>query len=79
MMNDSWFSTVSRQGEQKIQINSTEVYQSLYLEIPQRLKLDTSVVQVLKWIVFMVEEAVENYQTQHDTKIAQLTTGALNN
>ena len=52
-MNDSWFSTVSRQGEQKIQINSTEVYQSLYLEIQQRLKLDTSVVQVLKWIVFM--------------------------
>ena len=49
-MNDSWFSTVSRQREQKIQINSTEVYQSLYLEIQQRLKLDTSVVQVLKWI-----------------------------
>lgn len=79
MMNDSWFSTVSRQLEQKIQINSTEVYQSLYLEIQQRLKLDTSVVQVLKWIFFMVEEAFENYQTQHDTKIAQLTTGALNN
>ncbi|MDE5109303.1 MAG: hypothetical protein O4808_20340 [Trichodesmium sp. St17_bin3_1_1] len=52
-MNDSWFSTVSRQLEQKIQINSTEVYQSLYLEIQQRLKLDTSVVQVLKWIFFM--------------------------
>ena len=52
-MNDSWFSTVSRQREQKIQINSTEVYQSLYLEIQQRLKLDTSVVQVLKWIFFM--------------------------
>ncbi|MCL2938795.1 MAG: hypothetical protein MGU50_20775 [Trichodesmium sp. MAG_R02] len=51
----------------------------MYLEIQQRLKLDTSVVQVLKWIVFMVEEAFENYQTQHDTKIAQLTTGALNN
>lgn len=78
-MNDSWFLTVNRQGKNKIQINSTEIYKSLYLEIKQRLELDISVVQVLEWMVNKVVVAYENYQRKHNTKIAQLTTRALNN
>ncbi|NEQ40843.1 MAG: hypothetical protein F6K40_33340 [Okeania sp. SIO3I5] len=45
-MNNYWFSTITRKGEQKIQINTTEVYQTLYLEIKQKLALDISVAQV---------------------------------
>lgn len=78
-MNDSWFSTVKRQGEQKIQINSTEIYQSLYLEIKQRLALNISVIQLLEWMVNQVIGAYANYHQDNYTKIAKLTTGALNN
>jgi len=78
-MNNSWFSTITRQGEQKIQINSTEVYQTLYLEIKQKLALDISVVEVLGWMVNRAVVAYENYQKQYQTKITKLTTGALNN
>ncbi|MGK7919833.1 MAG: Cfr10I/Bse634I family restriction endonuclease [Trichodesmium sp.] len=78
-MNNSWFSTVTRQGEQKIQINSREVYQTLYLEIKQKLASDISVTKVLEWIVNRVVVAYENYQKQYQTKITKLTTGALNN
>ena len=79
VMNNSWFSTITRQGEQKIQINSTKVYQSLYLEIKQKLALDISVVEVLGWMVNRVVVAYENYQKQYQTKITKLTTRALNN
>ncbi|MGD1715127.1 Cfr10I/Bse634I family restriction endonuclease [Dapis sp. BLCC M172] len=70
---------ITRQGKEKIQINSTEVYQTLYLEIKQKLALDISVAQVLEWMVNRVVVAYENYQKQYQTKITKLTTGALNN
>ena len=79
VMNNSWFSTITRQGEQKIQINSTEVDQTLYLEIKQKLALDISVIEVLKWMVNRVVVAYENYQKQYQTKITKLTTGEINN
>ncbi|MEB3341334.1 Cfr10I/Bse634I family restriction endonuclease [Okeania sp.] len=78
-MNDSWFSIITRQGEEKIQINSTEIYQTLYIEIKQKLALDVSVVQILEWMVNKVVVAYENHQKKYQTKITRLTTGVLNN